>query len=279
MSEDAECAEIRDLIPEIAAGVAAGDERARALAHLGACHECRHELAVTADLVDEMLTLAPAEEPPAGFESRIMTRLAPEARQRRAATRAARPVLGEPVLGEPVLDDPALGGTGPRGRGPRGSGQRRFGRRGSRGHARRGPARLAAWAAATAAAAGLAAGVVWWQTAQDRALAASYRHTLAVAHGHGLSAAPLKSGLGAEQGTVFAYQGEPSWLYVTFRSAPRPGHYDACLVTKDGRRFTLRAFEAGQGAYAWGSTIRVDVREISTIEFARSGATVMTARF
>jgi hypothetical protein len=31
MTDDAECAEIRDLIPEIAAGVAAGDERARAL--------------------------------------------------------------------------------------------------------------------------------------------------------------------------------------------------------------------------------------------------------
>jgi len=231
MSEDAECAEIRDLIPEIAAGVAAGDERARALAHLGGCQGCRHELAVTSDLVDEMLTLAPAEEPPGGFESRVMARLAPEARQRRARRPARR--LSRP----------------------------------------------AAWVAATAAAAGLAAGVVWWQTAQDRALAASYRHTLAVAHGHGLSAAPLKSGIGAEQGTVFAYQGAPSWLYVTFRALPLPGHYDACLVTKDGRRFTLRPFEAGQNAYAWGSTIRVNVREIGTIEFARSGVTVMTARF
>lgn len=231
MSEDAECAEVRDLIPEIAAGVAAGDERARALAHFGDCHDCRHELAVTADLVDEMLTLVPAEEPPAGFESRVMARLAPEARGRRV---------------HPL---------------------------------RRRPSRMAAWVAATAAAAGLAAGVVWWQTAQDRALAQQYRHTLAIAHGHGLSAASLRSGFGAEQGTVFAYQGEPSWLYVTFRSMPRPGHYDTCLVTKDGRRFSLRAFEAGQNAYAWGSTIQVQVREISTIEFAQSGVTVMTARF
>jgi hypothetical protein len=236
MSEDdAGCAEIRDLIPEIAAGVAAGDERAAALAHLSGCQACRHELAVTADLVDELLTLAPAGEPPAGFEGRVMARLAPEARPR------------------------------PRQR-PRSRAARR-------------PTRLVAWAAATAAVAASAAGMVWWQTAQDRALAAGYRHTLAVAHGHGLSAAPLKSGLGAEQGTVFAYQGAPSWLYVTFRSAPRPGHYDACLVTKDGRRFQLRPFEAGENAYAWGSTIRVQVREISTIEFARSGVTVMTARF
>jgi len=132
MSEDAECAEIRDLIPEIAAGVAAGDERARALAHLGDCHECRHELAVTADLVDEMLTLVPAEEPPAGFEGRVMARLAPEARGRRASPLRHRPS--------------------------------------------RMAGRTTAWVAATAAAAGLAAGVVWWQTAQDRALADSYRN-------------------------------------------------------------------------------------------------------
>ncbi|HEU5160003.1 MAG TPA: zf-HC2 domain-containing protein [Streptosporangiaceae bacterium] len=239
MSEDAECAEIRELIPEIAAGVAAGDERARALAHLGDCHDCRHELAVTADLVDEMLTLAPAEEPPAGFESRVMARLAPEAKVRRAPGRV-RALRRRPT---------------------------------------RASTRAAAWLAATAAAAGLAAGAVWWQTAQDRELAASYRHTLDVAHGRGLSAAPLMSGLGAEQGTVFAYQGEPSWLYVTFRAAPQPGLYDACLVTKDGRRFALRPFEAGHNAYAWGSTIKVDVREIGTIEFARSGETVMSARF
>lgn len=253
MSEDAECAEIRDLIPEIAAGVAAGDERARALAHMGDCQDCRHELAVTADLVDEMLTLTPAEEPPAGFETRVIARLAPEAKQAKLTKRTKRSKQAN------------AGSAGPGGsrRSPRSTR----------------PSRVAAWTAAVAAAAGLAAGVVWWQTAQDRALAASYRHTLAVAHGHGLSAAPLRSGLGAEQGTVFAYQGQPSWVYVTFRAKPGPGMYDACLVTKDGRRFQLRQFDAGQNPYAWGSTIRVNVREISTIEFARSGVTVMTARF
>jgi hypothetical protein len=54
----------------------------------------------------------------------------------------------------------------------------------------------------------LAAGTVWWQTADDRQLANDYRRTLAVAHGHGLSAAPLLAG-GAETGSVFAYQGSP----------------------------------------------------------------------
>jgi hypothetical protein len=239
MSEEAECVEIRELIPEIAVGVAAGDERAQALGHLGGCPECRRELAVTADLVDEMLTLAPAGEPPAGFESRVMARLAPEARPQRSARRVI------------PLRRPA----------------------------RRTTRRLAVWAATTAAAAGLAAGTVWWQTAQDRELAADYRHTLAVAHGRGLSAAPLMSTGGTETGTVFAYQGEPSWLYVTFRSTPAAGSYNTCLVTKDGRRFPLRPFEARPDSIAWGSTIRVQVKEISFIEFTLSGNTLMTARF
>lgn len=235
MSEATGCAEVRELIPEIAAGVAAGDERAHALTHLSGCPECRRELAVTADLVDEMLTLAPIGEPSAGFESRVMARLAPE--------------------------------------------RRRLWRRPGQNRSRRSVGRLTAWAAATAAVAGLAAGAVWWRTAPDRELAADYRHTLAVAHGRGLSAAPLMSTSGAETGTVFAYQGEPSWLYVTFRSAPFPGHYLTCLVTKDGRRFPLRPFEARPNAIAWGSTIQVRVEEISILEFTRSGDILMTARF
>jgi hypothetical protein len=238
MSEDAECAEIRELIPEIAAGVAAGDERARALAHLSGCQECRRELAMTSDLVDELLTLAPSGEPPAGFESRVMARLAPEAR------------------------------TAPR-----------QPRRTRRTWSRRTAVRAVAWVASTAAVAGLAAGTVWWRTAQDRELADGYRRTLAIAHGHGLSAAPLMSTGGTEAGTVFAYEGEPSWLYVTFRAAPALGSYNTCLVTKDGRRFPMRKFEARPNAFAWGSTIRVHVKDISTIEFTLSGNTLMTARF
>jgi hypothetical protein len=245
MSETAECVEIRELIPEIAAGVAAGDERARALAHLGGCPECRRELAVTADLVDEMLTLAPVGEPPAGFESRVMARLAPEAKPRGEARQVRRLSFRLPL--------------------------RRPSRRAAR--------RMAVWAVTTAAVAGLAAGTVWWRTAQDRELAADYRQTLAVAHGHGLSAAPLMSTIGTETGTVFAYEGEPSWLYVTFRTRPIPGSYNTCLVTKDGRRFPLRMFEARPDSVGWGSTIRVPVEEISTLEFTLSGNTLMTARF
>jgi hypothetical protein len=222
VAEGLECAEARELLPELAAGVAAGDERARALGHLSGCPACRREFAGTAEVIDELLWLVPEHDPPPGFESSVLARLTPAAPPRR------RPRL--------------------------------------------------LWAASIAAAAALAAGTVWWQTADDRELASSYRHTLAVAHGHDLSAAPLLAG-GAETGTVFAYQGSPSWIYVTFRSTPPQGRYDVRLLTRDGRRLALRSFTARPGGTAWGSTIQVPIRQIQKLEFIRSNVPTMTANF
>ena len=225
MADGLECTEARELFPELAAGVAAGDERARALGHLSGCPACRREFAATAEVIDELLWLVPEHDPPAGFESSVLARLTP------AAPRRRRP-------------HPRL-----------------------------------LWAASIVAAGILAAGAVWWQTADDRELASNYRHTLTVAHGHDLSAAPLLVAGGAETGTVFAYQGSPSWIYVTFRSAPPQGRYDVRLLTTDGRRLVLRPFTARPGGTAWGSTIQVPIRQIQKLEFVRSNVPIMTASF
>jgi len=82
MDERSECAEIRELLPELAAGVAAGDERARALAHLGMCGDCRRELEVMATVADELVALATPVEPPGGFESAVLAKVAPPSRRR-----------------------------------------------------------------------------------------------------------------------------------------------------------------------------------------------------
>jgi Putative zinc-finger len=224
VTEGLECAEARELLPELATGVAAGDERARALAHLSDCGDCRLELARTAEVVDELLLLLPEQQPPAGFEASVLARLTATAPRRRPRLRLL-------------------------------------------------------WAASIVAVAVLTAGVVWWRTADDRELASNYRHTLAVAHGHELNAAPLRFAGGAETGTVFAYQGSPSWIYVTFRPAPPQGDYDVRLLTKDGRRLALRPFTARAGGTAWGSTIQVPIRQIQQLEFLRSKVPIMTASF
>jgi Putative zinc-finger len=78
MADTPSCAEVRALIPELAAGVAAGDERARALAHLAACRDCRAELELATAVVDELVLLAPEHEPSLGFENRVLAALEPE---------------------------------------------------------------------------------------------------------------------------------------------------------------------------------------------------------
>jgi Putative zinc-finger len=78
------CEEIRDLAPEIALGIADGEERAEALRHLSTCVECRRDLEHLSQIADELLVLAPSQEPPAGFESRVVKALglAPPRRHR-----------------------------------------------------------------------------------------------------------------------------------------------------------------------------------------------------
>jgi Putative zinc-finger len=66
------CEEIRDLAPEIALGIADGEERAEALRHLSTCAECRRAVDQLTQVADELLMLAPVQEPPAGFESRAV---------------------------------------------------------------------------------------------------------------------------------------------------------------------------------------------------------------
>jgi hypothetical protein len=72
MSPESSCQELRRLAPELALGVAAGEDRALALEHLSVCAECRRHLAGLSSLADELLLLAPTQEPPVGFESRVI---------------------------------------------------------------------------------------------------------------------------------------------------------------------------------------------------------------
>jgi hypothetical protein len=222
---DPGCACIRDLLPEIAAGVAAGDERARAMEHLGTCAECRRELAETADTLDELLLLAPERRLPAGFARGVLAEIEPAREPRLRA--------------------------------------------------------VARWTVALAAAASTAAGLVWWRTSDDRALAESYRHTLHVAHGTDFRAAPIAPSGGTEIATVFAYEGIPSWLYATFRRQPAPGHYDVRLFVRSGRSYAIFYLDTEEIGHSWASRIpsTIRLRDITRLEFRKSTRLAMTADF
>ncbi|HEX2030989.1 MAG TPA: zf-HC2 domain-containing protein [Actinomycetota bacterium] len=95
----ASCRDVRALVPELALGVATGEERARALEHLAECLACRRELDELTEVTDALLLAGPRAEPPVGFESRVVERVsagtaAPRRKVRRAAGWAAAAVLG-----------------------------------------------------------------------------------------------------------------------------------------------------------------------------------------
>lgn len=70
------CAEVEDLAAELALGGVGGAERAAALAHLARCDACRTLVDQLARAADNLLLLVPAVEPPPGFESRVLARIA-----------------------------------------------------------------------------------------------------------------------------------------------------------------------------------------------------------
>ena len=93
------CEEIRDLTAELALGIADGEERAEALRHLSTCAECRREVEQLSQVADELLLLAPVQEPPAGFESRVVEAMGLERRPRRRFVRWLTPRWLAPRLG------------------------------------------------------------------------------------------------------------------------------------------------------------------------------------
>ena len=91
------CAEVEALAPELALGTVDGAERAAVLSHLAGCAKCREASDQLAGVADRLLLLAPPAEPPAGFETRVLARMAspaPAERTPRPARRPRRALVG-----------------------------------------------------------------------------------------------------------------------------------------------------------------------------------------
>ena len=76
----AECERLRQLAPELALGIADGEDRAWALEHLADCPACRAHVDRLSGVADELVHLAPPVEPPAGFDGRVAGGMAAPAR-------------------------------------------------------------------------------------------------------------------------------------------------------------------------------------------------------
>jgi len=75
MMSELSCAQFGAVADELALGVLAGPERARALAHVERCALCAEQVRQRTAVTDGLLGLIPGREPPIGFEARMTSRL------------------------------------------------------------------------------------------------------------------------------------------------------------------------------------------------------------
>jgi len=76
MSAD-RCEHLDEVVAELALGLLDGAERAAALEHIERCGDCQAEVASLTAVGEQLLLLAPEVPPPAGFESRVLGKIAP----------------------------------------------------------------------------------------------------------------------------------------------------------------------------------------------------------
>jgi Putative zinc-finger len=244
MTAEMGCEQVRELAPELALGIAAGEERDAALRHLSGCPACRQLVSELSSVSDELLLLAPEREPPPGFQSRVLEAIGEPERPRR------RWALPRVWRGAPSRGGLSLG------------------------------RRWAVVAAAAVLVAALGGGSVFLATAPDRQLADNYRAVLSEGQGSAFAAAPLQ-GPGGRAGTVFGYQGQPPWMVVTTRpSTPQSGPLRVQALTRDGRYLALGTAVLGGANRAWGGEIPVDLSQVQALRFlGPDGGTAFSATF
>jgi hypothetical protein len=137
-------------------------------------------------------------------------------------------------------------------------------------------ARPLLYAAAASLVALGAAGAVWQATADDRNLAAAYRDTLDVADGRYFAAADLLKPSGGSAGTVFLYEGEPSWLFVVVRDAPAPGGYDV-VVDAGASSTVVGSCVVDSTTCSVGTTIDDHVYNVDEVRLVSPSGTALTA--
>ena len=227
----AETHEIRDLLPEVALGIASGRDRARALEHVAGCLDCRTELEELSGIADELLFLARVQQPPVGFESRALRR------------------MSSGTIG------PGLEGRGVRLR------------------------QLLAAATIGLFAALLALGFEYATSREDREFAGFYRRALEKAEGSYFGALELHDPQGEPAGLVFAYEGEPPWVFVVVDAVAGSGTYRIELQTDQGESLALGETTLADGRGSFGTRVAISLLNMAEIRVEEvEGDHLLTAR-
>ena len=243
--DDMSCDEFAGVAAELALGVLTGRERAAALAHLDGCESCREQVRELTMAQDELLALLPSQEPPAGFESRVLDRLglaAPGQPPADAQSRLLSDLPGQPPSDVRVLagDRPGRPGNRP----PNQPANQPASRPPGRPRNRLSRRLLAAAAVAVA----LIGGGVGWGLRDATAPAATSAQAA-------LSTAALVTSDHQNVGQVFVYNRSPWWTYMSVNMEGQGSVTVTCqLEMADGNFQNVGKFRLTDGYGSWGSS-------------------------
>jgi hypothetical protein len=134
-------------------------------------------------------------------------------------------------------------------------------------------------ALAPAAAAIAAAAIVLAIVSPDLRLASHYQHTLDQANGKEFESYALRGTGDTHVGTVFSYEGSPSWVHIDVDPGHRSDLTAAKLVTDDGSQIPLHWFHLDPAGGSGGS-IPVDPNHVSVLRLSGgTGTQPLVARF
>ncbi len=223
-----DCAAVSGELAELALGTLTGRERVTALAHLEGCARCSAEVDSLSAAADQLLYLAPATEPPVGFEAGVFERLGLQGKPSRRRSKFGQSWFGQSWFGQSWF------------------GQSWFGRSWFAWSPRRAVS-IAVCALVLAFGVGALVGNVTHG-------AGGYREpTLAGPHSS-IALASLVSD-GHDVGRVMVYAGNPTWLIMFIDDQNWQGELRCEVVMQDGPTVMLGRFWLADGKGAWAASV------------------------
>ncbi len=223
-----DCAAVSGELAELALGTLTGRERVTALAHLEGCARCSAEVDSLSAAADQLLYLAPATEPPVGFEAGVFERLGLQGKPSRRQSRFGQSWLGQSWFGRSWF------------------GRSWFGRSWSAWSPKRAVS-IAACALVLAFGVGALVGNVTHGSG-------GYSEPTLTGPHSSIALSSLVSD-GHDVGRVMVYAGNPTWLFMFMNDQHWQGELRCEVVIQDGPTVSLGRFWLADGKGAWAASL------------------------
>jgi hypothetical protein len=80
---------------------------------------------------------------------------------------------------------------------------------------------------------------------------------------------------GHDVGTVYAYSGSPSWMFVTVDATGAPSSVRCTIVTTSGARKFIGTFALASGRGSWGASLPVSFKSVQNVVLTSSSGAVV----